>query len=195
VAKQNLLRVRIPTTSSLLREYFGPLRGLPCWQSKAEFGSWLALDFGQALVKVREGNPNAKSARLRKRHAYVNGEFFLWIEMGEWQYFDQGAYLFDSSQSRKQLRLAALALHSQCLARIGISGKTRETCFEFDLGGRLLVRPGADSEADDPMWHLYAKGYCITLRADGRLEYGESDARSSPEVIRVRSARYALDAS
>lgn len=177
------------TTSSLFREYFGQLKGLPCWGASAEFGTWLSLNFGRPHIRVREGNPKAESERQRRRHVYVNGDFLLWFEMGEWEYFENGKRRFHSGQSRAYLRRAAARLQSQCVARVQLVAQPAEMVFDFDLGGQLRVRPTSDAEQDDPLWHLYAHDRCLTLLANGTLEHGASNLK--PAKIKAHPAVYA----
>lgn len=177
------------TTSSLFRDYFGQLEGLHCWQVSSELGTWLSLSFGQPHVRVREDNPHGKSERLRRRHAYVEGDFFLWFEMGEWEYYEKGKRRYHSGQSRAYLRRTAARLQSQCIARVQLVEQPAKMVFDFDLGGQLLVRPASDAAQDDPLWHLYAHDRCLTLLANVTLEHGESN-NNKPARLKARPATY-----
>ena len=110
----------MPTTKFLLREYFGPLAGLPCWNVKAEYGSRLSFNFGTPHLETREGNPDAKISSLKRRAVFVTGEFRLWVEMGAWEILENGKRIYHSDQSRAYLRRAASQLwhvycHENCL--------------------------------------------------------------------------------
>ena len=165
------------TTRALLREYFAPLASMPCWNVTAEFGSWLSLCFGQPRLEIREGNPDSKLKNLRRRAVFVEGEFLLWVEMGAWQLLENGKLLFHSGQARKYLRRAAGHLDSQKLLRVELTTDPARTVFAFDHGSELHVGPTADSEPDEPLWHVYGAGKCLSLLADGTLEHGASHDR------------------
>lgn len=148
--------------------------GLPCWEASAEFGTWLSLRYGQPKVKIREGSPAGETERQRRRRVMIDGDFLLWIEMGEWVYFEDGKRKYHSGQSRAYLRRVAARLQSQCLSFVTVLELPSIVRFEFDLGGCLLVRPAQDAEPDDPLWHIYAFDRCLTLLANGTLEHGPS---------------------
>jgi hypothetical protein len=167
----------VTSTTSLFRDYFGQLEGLPCWETSTEFGTWISLRFGNPTIRIREGNPDGETERQRRRRVYVEGEFLLWFEMGQWEFFENNKLKFHSGQSRAYLRRAANRLQSQCLASVEFLPDNTESKFEFDLGARLIVRPTADAEDDDSMWHLYTRDRCLTMLANGTLEHGPSRAK------------------
>ncbi len=164
-------------TQSLFTDYFGQLAGRPCWEATAEFGTWLSLSFGKPHVRIHEGNPDSQSEHQRRRQAYIQGDFLLWFEMGEWEYFEDDKRKFHARQSRAQLRRAAARLQSQCLCGVQLVALPAEMVFDFDLGGRLRVRPSPKAEPDDPLWHLYAYERCLTFLASGTLVHGASSSR------------------
>jgi hypothetical protein len=144
------------TPSSLLREYFSPLKGPLSWDATAELGTWLSLRFGQPRLTVREARPEAVSRLLRRRRVFLEGGFLLWIEMGQWELLEKGRRLFHSGQSRRSLRRAAARLEAQRISRVEITADPVGTVFSFDLGSQLHVRPTEDAEADEALWHLYS---------------------------------------
>ena len=160
------------TASALIREYFGPLRALPCWHVTAEYGSWLSLRFGRPRLDVREGNPKARSARLKRRRVFVEGDFLLWVEMGAWDLVENGKRRFHSEQTRDSLRRAAGCLESQKLVRVELSTTPTKTVFTFDFGSQLRIRPTEDAEPDEALWHLYSRKRCLSMLANGTLEHG-----------------------
>jgi len=182
------------TTLSLFRDYFGLMGSLPCWDASSEFGTWLSLSYGQPKVKVREGNPAGDTARQRRRRVTMEGDFLLWFEMGEWEYFEDGKRKYHSEQSRAYLRRVAARLQSQCLSSVAVLELPAVVRFEFDLGGTLLVRSSMDAEPGDPLWHLYAFDRCLTLRADGVLEHGRSASKNMRKV-QLKPCTYSLNNS
>lgn len=160
------------TAHTLIHEYFGPLTDLPCWHTTSEFGSWLSLRFGQPRLDIREGNPDAKSDRLKRRRVDVEGDFLLWIEMGAWELVENQERLFHSEQPRASLRRAAARLEGQKVSGVEILTAPFCTVFKFDLGSTLHVRPAEDAEPDEPLWHLYTRDHCLSLLANGRFQYG-----------------------
>ncbi|HKV09949.1 MAG TPA: hypothetical protein VJ725_17550 [Thermoanaerobaculia bacterium] len=166
------------TPSSLLREYFSPLKGLLSWEGTAEFGTWLSLRFGTPRLTVREGKPEAVSKILRRRRVFLEGDFLLWVEMGAWEVFEEGKRRFHSGQSRRSLRRAAAWLEAQAISRVEITTDPVGTVFFFDLGSELHVRPMADAEPDEDLWHLYSRDRSLSLMPDGTLEHGPLTSKS-----------------
>jgi hypothetical protein len=181
----------MPNAQSLVREYFGPLRGLPCWHVTAEYGSWLSLRFGQPHLKIREADPRARVKTMQRRAVFVEGDFLLWVELGAWQLMHGAEVAFHSEQSRAYLRRAAARLDGQKLTHIKLSPGKPETEFTFDSGSTLVVRPADGAEPEESLWHVYSESKCLSLLAGGALEYG-STRRSVPRrVAEIGSVSYA----
>lgn len=178
------------TAGALIREYFGPLRRLPCWHVTAEYGSWLSLRFGRPRLDVREGNPKAKSERLRRRNVFVEGDFLLWVEMGAWDLLENGKRSFHSEQPRSYLRRAAASLESQKIVGVELDANPTSTVLTFDFGSSLHIRPTDDAEPDEALWHLYSRKRCLTLLANGNLEHGLS-ANRKPRRATATALTYA----
>ena len=162
----------MPITTSLLTKHFSLLAAQPCWQCTANYGSWLSLHFGQPRIVVRAPQPNAKVASMRRRRAGVEGDFLLWIEMGAWEYSEDGKPLQHSEQPREFLQQAAARLQGQCISGVQLLHSRIETLFDFDQGGKLRVWPHADARADDPLWHLHLPEKILTLQANGQIAHG-----------------------
>ena len=173
------------TADSIVRDYFKPLWQLPCWHVTAEYGTWLSFRFGEPHLSVREGNPEAKARSLQRRAVHVEGEFLLWVEMGAWTILEAGRRVYHSGQTRPSLRRAAARLDSQKIERVDVQAKPLATIFSFDEGSRLRVYPAKDCDPDDPLWHLYGRSRCLTLLANGSLQYGSE--KREPRHILVSS--------
>ncbi len=155
---------------NLLNEYFGQVYGLPCWDAGTELTCWLTLRFGQPTIVVREGNPESESERGRRRRVSVHGEFQLFFELGEWVYCENGQERFHAGLSREDFYRFAQRLQSQCLMRVRLGEQPAETAFEFDLGGRLLVRPTPEAEDDDLLWEFSVRNRHLRMHCNGVLD-------------------------
>jgi hypothetical protein len=161
---------------SLIKRYFGKIAGQPCWHVTAEFGTWLSLNFGAPSLRVEGAVPDSDIPGFRRRRVFVDGEALLWIEMGAWELLMMGRRIHHSSQSRHQLRKAAAQLDGQKLLSVNLQVDPLATTFIFEEECELRVFVGPDLSSDDPLWHLYVGKGCISLIADGTLEYGQSNS-------------------
>ena len=127
---------------------------------------------------------------LKRRRVFVVGEFLLWVEMGAWELFEGGKRLFHSEQPRSYLRRAAARLDSQQLSLVELTCNPVSTVFIFDHGSRLHVRPTEEAAPDEPLWHIYAQGKCLSLLSNGTLEHGASENRKPRHTI-ARATVYA----
>ena len=173
-------------------QYFRHLHSKPCWQAVAEFGTYLSLYFGAPKVKVLEAKPGARSMHNKRRRAFVDGEFLLWVEMADWEYSAQRKSRIRPT-SRARIRQVAVELRGQVLVHITVKPRLRETTFRFDQGGALRVWPGVDLRDDDVLWHFFLteQGHAISFRADGQFEYGPSSRKAST-LVRSTAVVYAV---
>lgn len=178
------------TAEQVVRRYFGSLADLPSWNATAEYGSWLSLSFGKPHVVVREANPRSRAKSFRRRRTFVQGDYFLWIEMGDWEYFERRKRLSSSRQRRTHLRRTAAMLEAQKLTRFELKPTTRESVFTFDQGGLLRVWPARDAKPNEPLWHLYVKQNCLSFLADGTLEHGPGSS-PNPKRVQATAVKYA----
>lgn len=181
----------MPSPQFILNSYFRPLRSLPCWLVTAEYGSWISLHFGEPRLRISEGTPNAPLRSMRQRAVFVEGDFLIWIEMGEWELFQDKKLAFHSEQRRAYLRRAATNLDGQQIKQVEVVAKKRETHFTFDFGSELIVRPTAEAKPEEPLWHVYGKHRCLSMLANGNLEYGPSRNKI---LKRIRAGNYSFTA-
>jgi hypothetical protein len=173
--------------AKVTRAYFRHLHGLPCWQASGEVGTWLSLHFGAPRIVTREPIPDSKVKSLRRRKAWVNGEYHLWIEMAAWEYTEpKGPKL--KPRSRESIRRVAALACGQVLKRVTIRPRSRKSIFQFDYG-TLTTWPYADLGPDDPLWHLYTRTQCLTLQSGGLLTYGPS-ANEHPKTVPSKACVY-----
>jgi hypothetical protein len=156
------------TADEVIAQFFGPLYGLPCWGLNNGFSSWLTFQFGSPRLSIREPVPDSEHAIMRMRDVRIDGEHQLWIEMGDWLIFQDGARLANSESDAATISKATAYLDGQALIglRTGVSGMSE---FTFDLGGRLWLSRYEDWEPDHGLWHMTAGDSIISFHADGRI--------------------------
>ena len=75
----------------LIRLTFEHVYGLPCWNAKSGWGSFLTMEFGLPHLEIREPSPPKPDWSLRTRRSQarrlvvVHGEWHLWIYCCEWK--------------------------------------------------------------------------------------------------------------
>lgn len=190
-ARQRKADPLLAPADEILAEYFGPTAGHPCWDVRAEYGTWLNMEFGNPRLRILTTIPDANIKYLRPRTVLVVGDFSLQIEMGAWELRGNGKRLYHSNQSRSFLRKAAFEISGQLLVAVEIRKKPLLTVFQFELGGKLVVSRHVDAEPDNPLWHIYANGNCMSLLANGELKFGKT---TSPKRRRVKvlNAKYVV---
>jgi hypothetical protein len=161
---------------SIVDEIFDPVLGKPAWNVQHTISSCLDFEFGEPHLEIREpreAKPGASKRvqrYLARREVKVRGAWHLWIEWGEWRAFSQGKLIGDSSSSKRILKKVASELDGQALVRVTVTGQAH-TNFEFDLGGKLEISPGAFDDKLPEMnseWSLSEPtGKAFTLRFDG----------------------------
>jgi hypothetical protein len=170
------MRVRDPIEAT-----FQPLYGQPCWNAGKGYSSFVTFEFGQPRLeiseKVREG-PFRFSATvqrtLRRRLAYVHGEWHLWIYCCAWSIALDGWRAAHSEARDHRIGRAMAALNGQALTRVSVNPTDSSTVFEFDLGGMLRTRP---YDKTSEQWMLYEPaGTCFTLGTRGRYSRVPSNA-------------------
>jgi hypothetical protein len=164
----------MPSTSTLLAEYFGPIMSVPCWNVTAEYGSWLRLNFGAPRPAPREGQGTSE----------------LWIEMAAWEIHDEHRKLFHSNQARSMLRRAAVRLEGLALLSVQLSPGLMSTDFEFSDGTLLQTKPTERESPDEPLWHLYTDDRCLSYLTNNQLEYGGASGARAMSIL-ARSAQHA----
>ena len=155
---------------------FDKLLGLPCWNVKRGYGSFLTMEFGSQHLEIRapvETNTSPRVKRwLSRRQVTVRGDWHLWIYCCDWRLFVQGKLIGDSTNARRIDR-AAQELNGQKFQEIRIGARGARTMFAFDLGAVLETKP---FDRQSEQWHLYEPdGHVLTWRADRTHEYGKAN--------------------
>jgi len=161
------------------KKVFKGILGLPCWDAKPGFGSFLTMEFGKPHLEVREPisirtRATAKvREQLARRQVYLHGEWHLWIKDCDWEVHCRGKRVGDSS-SRAKTRSAADFLNGQRLLRFSILPRKVQSIFVFDLGATLKTLP---YDMSSEQWLLFEPSKkVLVLRADGRYKYTRSKA-------------------
>jgi hypothetical protein len=169
---------------------FEPLIGLPCWNVKPGYGSFLTLEFGEPELDIREPihAPKCRQKvrkRLARRSVVVHGRWHLWIYCCEWQVITKGKVVGHSDlagSTKKWIKRAADELNGQKLTGFRIKPKRGSSTFEFDMGSSLQTKP---YNKRSNQWLLYEPdGRVLTYRADGRFSHHPGDLPPGEEVWR-----------
>ncbi|MCI5045924.1 MAG: hypothetical protein MRY59_00360 [Aquisalinus sp.] len=170
--------------NDVLTSYFQKLEGLPCWEFQQGFGSFLTLNFGHPFLSIRDGNPEAKNPRMRKRSIVVLGKHHIWIEQCEWRVVKDGLELAWSESDRSVIGKALDQMDSQHLISISCDFQAGTANFSFEGGASLETIRYEDFKAEDAIWHLYSGDYVISQLADGSLEHGHASSKT-PQSLKA----------
>jgi hypothetical protein len=168
---------------------FLPVYGLPCWNVRPGYGSFLTLEFGEPHLEVHEPRPSRAGASQRvnhflaRRHVFVHGEWHLWIYCCRWAVYRDGKRIGHSNldgTSKRPIRRAAEELDGQKLVSVTVDPSRGASTFIFDLGARLDTEP---YEAESVQWLLYQPdGRVLTYRADGCYRRHPGNLPSAEEL-------------
>src|SRR5947209_15880038 len=94
---------------------FRPVYGLPCWNAKEGYGSFLTMEFGEPHLVIREPRSRPEfSPRLRRalarRLVTVRGEWHLWIYCCQWYVYTGKKLVGDADlegSTKRRIRRAA----------------------------------------------------------------------------------------
>jgi hypothetical protein len=170
-------------------QLFALLYGLPCWNAKSGYGSFLTMEFGEPYLEVHEpriARPGASERvhkSLARRRVFVHGEWHLWIYCCEWHVYTGDTLMGDSDlqgSTKERIDLAAAELDSQRLTRVEVDPHRGTSTFHFDLGSRLETWP---YEPNTKQWYLYQPdGNVLAYRSDGYYKQCPGDASPAAEV-------------
>ena len=175
----------------LLQDHFRAISGLPCWDVRCGYGSFVTFNFGQPHLDVREPSPKSKSSHFHRRRVTVCGDRELWFEQCEWRITEREVEIAESESFRATMSVAFARLDGQYLKEIHIDPGNGVCRFRFELDMSFDTRRYSDFESDDPMWHLYSPDSVITYIASGRIEYG-AGYEAKPDSIDCDEIRLAL---
>jgi hypothetical protein len=172
---------------------FQPLYGLPCWNVKPGYGSFLTMEFGEPHLEIREPRQASRDDAseqvcrlLARRLVTVHGQWHLWIYCCHWSVTAQGKVIGDST-TKEGVRHAAEELDSQKLVAASVDPLSGCSTFDFDLGARLSTWPYREAESSlYEQWMLYEpSGMVLSFRADG--QYSHHPGNTPPEFKEWRT--------
>ena len=177
------LRDRMPLDPIFDRS-FAPLRGLPCWQVKRGYGSFITLEFGEPHLEIREPKvpapewPPKVRESVASRKVTVRGEWHLWVYCCSWSILDDGKLIGTSEDNHAAIDSAISRLDGQALAMFSADSSAGSE-FAFDLGGRLSTSP---YDTDSEQWMLFQPdGHVLSFRADSSYSYSSSTTKKDTE--------------
>jgi hypothetical protein len=185
------MKNRSPNAGNQVAQVFVPLRGLPAWNVRRGYGSFLTLEFGAPQLVIREPRvastrSSAKVRKLRARRLVnVTGDWHLWIYCCNWRIDTGGKTLAVSEASNQRIDKAAKELNGQRLIDVFVDPATGASAFTFDLGATLRTWPW-EPDGDGPyeQWMLYIRetGDVLTWREDGCYSLGPGNRLPEEKV-------------
>lgn len=179
----------MPKAQDIIDQVFSPLYGLPCWNARSGYGSFLTMNFGGPYLKISEPRPTKDnvSERLRKmrsrRQVRIWGDWHLWIYCCEWHVFTGEELIGDSDlqgSTKERIQSAADELDGQKLLQVSVTPNAGTSVFKFDLGSRLETQL-YDEESEQ--WMLFEpSGDVFTYGADGRYKHQPGDTPPEKEI-------------
>ena len=106
------MREPVPTFDQLFRRVIG----LPCWNVRQGYGSFLTFEFGNPSLEIREprhvpdASPRARELLARRRVTVV-GEWHLWIYCCGWRIACGGEELASWDSDEERIRAACQELN------------------------------------------------------------------------------------
>jgi hypothetical protein len=166
-----------PKFTHPVETFTAPIVGLPAWEVKRGYGSFLTFDFGEPRLKLHEWQ--AKEGGLR-RSAYVTGAWRLWIYCCNWKALDGNKQLASSEDTDDIISKAADSMNGQKLLRVSVDPGSGRSTIAFDLGGSLETWPYDDGE-NDKQWMILTETEVFAYRADGQYMRDPIDTKPSEE--------------
>jgi len=146
-------------SNPIIDDCLAPLVGLPCWQVKPGYGTFITLEFGDPHLEIRE-----PKGTLTDRAVTVRGAWHLWIYCCSWTIDDPDGTIGTAGDNNRLFRQATSYLDGQALTCASVTSDACST-FRFDLGGSLTTQPYND---DGEQWMLFQpNGDVLVVRADG----------------------------
>jgi hypothetical protein len=152
--------------------------GLPAWDVKNGYGSFLTFEFGDPKLVVKDRNLPGKAPR---RAAYCHGEWHLWIYCCHWRVLQDGNELAWSEDSERAIGRATGFLNGQKLVSVSADPDQGRSTFVFDLGGSLETWPYGDDPTEE-QWNIRRGAKVFAYRADGAYACGPDD--TEPHLVR-----------
>jgi hypothetical protein len=168
--------------SSIIRQVFADLYGLPSWDVRKGHGSSMTFEFGEPYLEVGEAieRETPFGFRCPKRQTAVHGAWHLWIYMSKWIMSQDGREIGRSESDDLAIEKACWILDGQALTAVEVAAGGG-TAFRFDLGGLLETTPFPDGKLADTWMLLCPDDRVLSLRSDARYKLepsGSDEARA-----------------
>ena len=167
---------RMKDRAPRIDELFQPLIGVPSWNVKKGYGSFLTFEFGNPSLSIREprdtlnSNPRVRQI-LARRCVTVRGRWHLWVYCCDWRISMGRESLAHNESTDEEIAAACIELDGQAIQNVTCESKIGRTHFHFDLGGVLETSPYDDELLEQ--WMLYLPdGNVYTYRSDGAASFG-----------------------
>lgn len=150
-----------------------PLLGVPGWDAKIGYGSFLTIEFGDP-VEIGRGRDGAP---------LISGRWHLWIYGSAWRVETSEAVLGASEDSRDRMDAAATSLNGRSIVAVEVSPPSLETTFRFDGDHLLRVFPIYTGLTDDALehWMLFTPDHMVlNVGPASTWNYHRSDAPTRP---------------
>jgi hypothetical protein len=166
----------------LLEESFRGLSGLPCWNVRQGYGSFLTFEFGQPCLEIREPILDSPRSSQRRRLVTVLGEYHLWIEQCHWSVSEHQEQLAHSESESSVISRALDHLDGSILRTVRLVPDRGECAFDFEFDTSARLKRYADATPDDPIWHLYSNDLVLSYLSSGQLQFGRGDEQA-PQLV------------
>lgn len=148
---------------------------MPCWQAKQGYGSYLSLDFGTPVLKIREFSSDSD----KKRHATVIGSYTLVFSTCYWRLEHKENTLIHCESSREDISNALYNLCGESLCKVFVFPESRESQFCFEFGSVIACMPYEELDPDGAPYGCWAllspSGTLFEYRADGKYSMNGID--------------------
>ena len=150
------------------------LKGLYAWQVRYENGA-LRIDFGEPHLRVREPKEHLENLDLavqklgRRRIVTPTGVFHLFVDNCDWEATAFGYMCKNSDSDREQIVKCLSQVSGQKFAGASFILEESLCIFNFDLGGKLIMKPNCSvARIDTQLWTVF-------LRDSSYISYGYSN--------------------
>lgn len=161
-------------------DLFQPLIGVPAWNVRKGYGSFLTFEFGTPSLMIREPQDALDAAprvrqQLRRREVKLRGQWHLWVYRCGWRISIETNELAHNESTDDEIEAACLEIDGQSIQSVTCFPENGHTRFCFDLGGALETGPYNEELLEQ--WMLYLPdGNVYTYRSDGAANFGPGNS-------------------
>ncbi len=139
-----------------LAEHVASLVGLPVWNPRQGYGSFLTFEFGDARLDA-SGRPH-------------RGSWHLWIQMAAWRIEDGSAMLAGCEDTPELIADALAVIDGRELTSVTTAGPALDTVFSFSdvhLRTFALTSRASEEESLDSWWLFRPDGLVLAVTTGG----------------------------